>query len=61
MTQVKGKKVYLGTNTKMYKGVADTASYLEELCRLTGDLSREKKDSFYWYKKVIASNGEDLS
>ena len=24
----------------------------------TGDLSREKKDSFYWYKKVIASNGE---
>lgn len=26
----------------------------------SGDLSREKKDSFYWYKKVIASNGEDL-
>ncbi len=26
----------------------------------TGDLSRLKKDSFYWYKKVIASNGEDL-
>ena len=26
----------------------------------TGDLSREKKDSFYWYKKVIATNGEDL-
>ena len=26
----------------------------------TGDLSREKKDSFYWYKKVIASNGEKL-
>ena len=26
----------------------------------TGDLSREKKDSFYWYKKVIASNGENL-
>ncbi len=26
----------------------------------TGDLSREKKDSFYWYKKVIASNGSDL-
>ena len=26
----------------------------------TGDLSREKKDSFYWYKKVIASNGGDL-
>lgn len=27
----------------------------------SGDLSRERKDSFYWYKKVIASNGEDLS
>jgi 6-phospho-beta-glucosidase len=26
----------------------------------TGDLSRERKDSFYWYKKVIASNGDDL-
>ena len=27
----------------------------------TGDLSRERKDSFYWYKKVIATNGEDLN
>lgn len=26
-----------------------------------GSLKRSKKDSFYWYKKVIASNGEDLS
>ncbi len=26
----------------------------------TGDYSREKKDSFYWYKKVIESNGEVL-
>ena len=26
----------------------------------TGDLSRSRKKSFYWYKKVIASNGEDL-
>ncbi len=26
-----------------------------------GDLSRERKDSFYWYKKVIATNDEDLS
>lgn len=24
----------------------------------TGDLGRRKKDSFYWYQKVIASNGE---
>ena len=26
----------------------------------TGDYSRLRKDSFYWYKKVIATNGEDL-
>ena len=27
----------------------------------TNDLVRRKKKSFFWYKKVIASNGEDLS
>ena len=26
-----------------------------------GDLSRHRKKSFYWYKQVIASNGENLS
>ena len=26
----------------------------------TGDFSRSRKDSFFWYKKVIASNGADL-
>lgn len=26
----------------------------------TGDLSRKPKKSFYWYKQVIGSNGEDL-
>ena len=25
-----------------------------------GTLKRYKKDSFYWYKKVIESNGEDV-
>ncbi|MCR4950596.1 MAG: family 1 glycosylhydrolase [Solobacterium sp.] len=25
-----------------------------------GDFHRERKDSFFWYKKVIATNGEDL-
>lgn len=25
-----------------------------------GTLNRSRKDSFYWYKKVIASNGDDL-
>jgi len=26
----------------------------------TGDLGRRRKDSFFWYKKVIESNGQDL-
>ena len=26
----------------------------------TGDLSRERKESFFWYKKVIETNGEEL-
>ncbi len=26
----------------------------------SGTFSRRKKDSFYWYKKVIATNGEAL-
>ena len=25
-----------------------------------GSMERSRKDSFYWYKKVIASNGEEL-
>ena len=26
----------------------------------TGDLRRERKDSFYWYKRVIETNGAEL-
>lgn len=35
--------------------------YVEKYDDGTGDLSRKKKKSFDWYKKVIASNGEDLA
>lgn len=34
--------------------------YVEKYDDGTGDLSRRKKASFEWYKKVIASNGEEL-
>lgn len=34
--------------------------YVDKYDDGTGDLSRRKKKSFDWYKKVIASNGEDL-
>jgi 6-phospho-beta-glucosidase len=27
----------------------------------TGSFDRSRKDSFYWYQKVIKTNGEDLS
>ncbi len=35
--------------------------YVDKYDDGTGDLSRHKKKSFDWYKKVIASNGEDLN
>lgn len=34
--------------------------YVEKYDDSTGNLSRRKKDSYYWYKKVINSNGVDL-
>lgn len=34
--------------------------YVERYDDGTGDFSRRKKKSFGWYKKVIATNGEDL-
>lgn len=35
--------------------------YVDKNDDQTGTLQRHKKDSFYWYQKVIASNGEELS
>ena len=34
--------------------------YVDKNNRGKGDLHREKKKSFYWYQKVIKSNGEIL-
>lgn len=34
--------------------------YVDKDDQGNGTLNRMKKDSFYWYKKVIATNGEDL-
>lgn len=39
-------KVYLGTNLKMYKNIAQTVSYLKELCELTKDIDRSKLELF---------------
>ena len=35
--------------------------YIDKDDEGNGTLARTRKKSFYWYKKVIASNGEDLS
>jgi len=35
--------------------------YVDTTDEEAGTLDRYRKDSFYWYKKVIASNGSDLS
>ncbi|MBR4456037.1 MAG: glycoside hydrolase family 1 protein [Solobacterium sp.] len=34
--------------------------YVDKYDDGTGDLSRRRKDSFFWYQKVIRSNGEEL-
>ena len=40
------KKIYFGTNLKMYKNIHDTVSYLEDLTRLTADLNRDEIELF---------------
>lgn len=39
-------KLYMGTNTKMYKTIADTVGYLKELRDLTEDLDRKDVELF---------------
>ena len=41
-----GRPVYFGTNTKMYKTIAQTSDVLTELDRLTAGLSRERLTLF---------------
>lgn len=40
------KKIYLGTNTKMYKTTGQTVEFLTQLSELTQDISREKMELF---------------
>ncbi|WP_407856481.1 hypothetical protein, partial [Enterococcus hailinensis] len=42
---------------KRYSGFSSDYRYTIRECRL----KRSKKKSFDWYKKVIATNGEDLT
>lgn len=39
-------KIYLGTNTKMYKNIKDTVDFIETLQELTSDISRDILELF---------------
>lgn len=41
-----GKKLYFGSNLKMYKNIQDTVSYLQDLAARTKDISREEIELF---------------
>lgn len=41
-----GKKLYFGSNLKMYKNIQDTVSYLQDLVARTKDISREEIELF---------------
>lgn len=40
------KKIYLGTNTKMYKTTEQTVAFLKKLSKLTQDISRDRMELF---------------
>ena len=40
------KKLYFGSNLKMYKTIRETTEYLISLASLTGDISREEIELF---------------
>lgn len=39
-------KLYIGTNTKMYKTISDTVDFLTRLGQLTGNIGRERMELF---------------
>ena len=40
------KKLFFGSNLKMYKNIADTTAYLQELADRTKDISRDEIELF---------------
>lgn len=53
-------KLYIGTNTKMYKTIADTVSYLEELKKLTADIDRNLIELFVIPSFTSLSRAKEL-
>ena len=42
------KKLYFGSNLKMYKNIKDTVEYLQKLVENTKDISREEIELIYY-------------
>ena len=40
------KKLYFGSNLKMYKGIEETKTYLMKLAENTSDISRQEMELF---------------
>ena len=51
---------HCATFDQFYSASLPCMIYVDKYDDGTGTLARRKKDSFYWYQKVIASNGNDL-
>ena len=46
MSMMKQDKLYIGTNTKMYKGIAETVDFITALQQLTRDIDRRSMELF---------------
>lgn len=53
------KKLYFGTNLKMYKNIKDTTSYLQELADLTSSISRSDIELFVIPSYTSLSNAAE--
>lgn len=51
-----GKKLYFGSNLKMYKGIAETVNYLQDLVEYTKDISRDEIELFIIPSYTTLSN-----
>ena len=47
------KKIYFGSNLKMYKGIVATTEYLQELAEKTKDISREEIELFIPHCRLL--------
>ena len=55
------KKLYFGSNLKMYKTSAETLNYLQQLMELTKDISREEMELFIIPSYTSLENASSIS